>query len=118
MSTCTCVFGCWKFKLYYDINEQYQTIAELNENLPYGSFVKGVVGGVTNMFWLVKSYGIEFTDTPFSWVLSMGSNPWVSGIVLVALPTVILGTGIFMQHRYYIKKYFKPDHHHQSASVN
>ena len=108
MSTSTCVFGCWKYQRYLEIDKKYPLIEDIHKNFDYGSFVKEAIVGITNLFWIIRSLGISLDDSPFSAVVSMGKNAWVTALCLVVLPSAILTTGVVFQHRYYLKKYFQP----------
>jgi hypothetical protein len=94
--------------MYFDIDVANPRLVDIHKNLPFAHFIRSVVGGITNLFWIVRSFGISLDESPFSSVLAMGANPWVTGILLVVVPAVILAFGAYLQHGYYIKKYFDP----------
>ena len=109
ISTSTCVYGCWKYTMLFDMNEAHPTIQEFWDHVDgkYSLFIIDILFGVTDLFFLLLDNGVDFKLSPFPFVFSVGHNPWLAGVFMVVIPSIVLGVAIWFQHRYYMKKYFK-----------
>jgi hypothetical protein len=109
ISTSTCVYGCWKFDMLYSLDVEYKTIKKLlgYADGKYGTFMADILVGVTDLFHVLREQKVTFEAAPFPLIFGVGKNPWIVGIFLVAVPSAFLGFAIWVQHRFYMMKYFK-----------
>jgi hypothetical protein len=109
ISTSTCVYGCWKYNMLYVMDKENPSVKKFwdHVNGNYSMFIIDILFGVTDLFWFLRGKGVDFEATPFPFVFGVGRNPWLAGVFIVLIPSVVLGVAIWFQHRYYMKKYFQ-----------
>ena len=109
ISTSTCVYGCWKYSMLFEMDRNNPSIQKFWDyvNGKYSLFIIDILFGVTDLFYMLEDNGVSFERAPFPLVLSIGRNPWLAGAFIVLIPSIVLGIAIWFQHGYYMKKYFQ-----------